>query len=86
MIPKKMVYLRAPAHDTGYRSKREMCSAKVDADGELEDWANVRDKGEKERRVQDIYLGYQIWIAKEQCLDRCAVSLDGMSKFGSCSL
>jgi hypothetical protein len=61
-------------------------SAKVDADGELEDWANVRDKGEKERAVQNIYLGYQIWIAKEQCLDRYVVSLDGMSKFGSCSL
>jgi imidazoleglycerol phosphate synthase glutamine amidotransferase subunit HisH len=43
-----------------------MWSAKVDADGELEVWANVRDKGEKERGVLDICLGYQIWIAKEQ--------------------
>lgn len=45
-----------------------MWSAKVDAGGQLEDWANVRDKGEKERGVQDmsVCLGYQIWMAKEQ--------------------
>jgi hypothetical protein len=61
-----------------------MWSAKVDADDELEVWANVRDKGEKERGVLYICLDYQIWDGK-RAIDRYAVNFNGMPKFVSCS-